>query len=231
MARNNNYILGSQVFQSKKAADAHVSCLLNSARLGVPLTDVALETMLSLLSRHPDAANKIGCGVANIRVRQESIWGTRHFEIERVDGSTTDFSFKKCLSAPKTTTLFKQACRHSVADQIIAFRNNVFDTAAGAPVYCPICFTVLTPNTSHVDHIPPDTFDTLVQAFIEREQLDVGSVRIAGQNDNEMRKSFADLALQERWRAFHAARAKLRVVSVVANLSVIRAQSAAAAVE
>lgn len=222
MSCNKSYKFGSHVFQSKKTAETHISGLLNSARLGSPLTGDALETVLCLLAHHPDAANKIGSGVANIRVRRESVWGTRHFEIERVDGSTTDFSFKKCLSAPTQATLFKQACRHSIADQIILFRNSVFDAAAGDPVYCPICCTVLTPNTSHVDHIPPNTFARLVQDFIEQEHLDVSGVCIIGQNDNEMQKGFADTALRERWRAFHAARAKLRVVSVRANLSVIR---------
>lgn len=216
-------MLGPHVFTTKKAVDAHVRDILHSAEIGAPLRGTAFDVVADLLLHHPNCEEKIGVGVATICVLIERNWGTRHFQITRADDSTTDFSFKKCINPPSKLTLFKCASRHVIADQIVAFRNAAFD-AAGGQLFCPINFTALKPHTAHVDHIPPHTFDALVQQFLQNEQLDVNSVEFTGRQDNEMQKGFADLTLQTRWRDFHRARARLRVVSQRANLSDIKKQ-------
>jgi hypothetical protein len=218
------FILGGQVFGTKKAVEAHVRGILHRMPLGVPLADADLLCVFDLLLHHPACDEKIGVGVASICVQTEKNWNTRHFQITRIDNSTTDFSFKKCVTPPTKQTLFKQACRHVVAEQVISFRNRIFD-AAGGTVFCPILSVPITPHTSHVDHEPPATFEMLVHQFIEFENLNVDAVAIEGLGDNGMQKSFADAVLQFKWQSFHAKHAKLRVVSVQANLSDIRKQS------
>lgn len=222
----NKFVLGSRSFNSKKAVDDYMRQILHAAVIGRPLTGDDFCAVFDLLLRHPECDKKIGAGVAALTVQAEPRWNTRHFQITRIDGSTTDFSFKKCINPPSKMTLFRCACRHLVANQIVSFRNAVFD-AAGGTLRCPLRGTVLTPNTAHIDHAPPNTFETLVQLFLADNNIDVQTVEITGTKDNEMQKGFADTDLKLRWQAFHLERAVLRVVSPQANLSDIKKQHVA----
>lgn len=109
-----------------------------------------------------------------------------------------------------------------MADQVIDYRNFVFDTVGAENLRCPILGVVLSREITHVDHVPPITFEHLVQTFIAENGIDVSSVRIAGFNDNEMKKSFLDDELTRKWQLFHKRHAKLRLVSREANLSHIK---------
>ena len=62
----------------------------------VPARDARL--MRHALSRHPDARRKVGGGVSRIRVRAHDTKGYRYFELTRVDGTSDDVSFRKCVS-------------------------------------------------------------------------------------------------------------------------------------
>lgn len=217
----NEFVLGSRSFTSKKAVDAYMRQILYAAVIGCPLAGDDFCVVFNLLLRHPESDKKIGAGVAVLTVQTEPRWNTRHFQITRIDGSTTDFSFKKCINPPSKMTEFRCACRHLIADQIISFRNRVF-AAAGGTLRCPLRGTVLTPNTAHIDHAPPNTFETLVQLFLAANNIDVQTVEITGTKDNEMQKGFANTDLKLRWQAFHLERAVLRVVSPQANLSDVK---------
>jgi hypothetical protein len=217
------YLVGSEAFSTKKDAEAFVQSILNRNPLGQELLGDDLTFVLALLALHPKAAEKVGTGVAGIRVVQEATWGTRHFELVRTDGSTTDFSFMKCLYPATKLQLFRQACRHAVADDIIEFRHRAFDTANDAgQLRCPVLDIPMTLQETHVDHEPPRTFDQLVQEFIQRERIEVDAVALTGLGDGELRKGLANSELEERWREFHRTNARLRVVSTKANLSAIR---------
>ena len=54
------------------------------------------DFMMSVLSRHPNASSKIGCGVRGIYVARTS-YGSPCFHALRRDGTVTDFSYRKCL--------------------------------------------------------------------------------------------------------------------------------------
>ena len=221
--RKSPYLVGSHAFRTKKDAEVFVQSILNRQPLGQELDSDDLTFVLALLELHPKAAEKVGVGVAGIAVVSEPTWGTRHFEVVRTDGSTTDFSFMKCLYPATKLRLFKQACRHAVADDIIEFRHRAFDAADDAGhIVCPILGVPVTRLEAHVDHEPPRTFDELVQEFIQREQIDIDEVAVTGLGDGELRKGLADSELEDRWRQFHRMNAHLRVVSAKANLSVIR---------
>jgi hypothetical protein len=221
--RSGPYLIGDRTFRTKKAAEAHIQEILHRATVDEPLAVAETAVMLALLESHPDRGAKIGVGVASIHVRPDSEWGTtRHFVIVRTDGTFTDFSFKKCLTPASPLQLFKQACRHTVADQVTQFRNGVLDATSGAVLMCPILEVPIGREEIHVDHAPPWTFDSLVLKFIEQEQIDVQAICVTGFGDNEIRKDFQDSAIRERWQEFHRLNARLRLVSKKANLSDIR---------
>lgn len=63
--------------------------------------------MWDLLQKHPERERKAGCGVRQFQIVYSSVDSyppSAHFEIVRIDGSQTDFSYKKCCSSRATLT-------------------------------------------------------------------------------------------------------------------------------
>ena len=81
---------------TKLALEVRVRCLLHQAQLGVELDTPDQAFMLDVLRRHPEAESKIGAGIRAIRITT-SQWGNRCFEAMRVDGTSVEFSYLKCL--------------------------------------------------------------------------------------------------------------------------------------
>ncbi len=109
------------------------------------------EFLLWLLDRHPRAAEKIGQGVAGFTV-QSAVMGTRCFVVHRVDGSSTDFSFHSCITAPDSIALVRRAMRRAISDQTNEFKRA---SAARGPLVCAVTGQMLSWNDAHVDHAPP----------------------------------------------------------------------------
>lgn len=216
------YQLGTEIFRTKEDANAYIQRILYHYADGEQLAEDDLAFMVEVLKHHPRADEKIGIGVCAIRVQREAQWGTMQFALVRPDGSSTDFSFKKCLYPVSTLQIFKKACRDLVANRIKQFRYAQFTRAKSETLICPISGETMARLGSHVDHIPPQTFDALVERFITEEKLDVDAVEITGLSDGEMRNGFADTSLEERWQRFHETHARLRVVSAFANLSDVK---------
>lgn len=94
-----NIQIGPHTFTSKAAAKQHARAIMKRhAEIGVMLP--ADEAFLrDLISIHPEAEQKIGCGIAGFTTQVDPIWRTtRHFVIIRTDGSMTDFSFHTCIA-------------------------------------------------------------------------------------------------------------------------------------
>ncbi len=215
-----------RTFRTQKAAIAYLQGILNRAPLGEMLDGETSRTLYSLVKGHPDYEAKAGVGIQGFEVHKENEWGTtRHFVIVRKDGSRTDFSYRKCLAPTTRLMLFKQACRHTIAEQIVHFRDQELARLNGADFVCPVLGLPVSPNLLHVDHEPPWTFDWLVTKFLATAHIDVDNVTLTGFGDNELRKGFADSSLREGWLLFHKTHARPRLVSKQANLSEIRKQS------
>ena len=86
-------------FESPRALMERFALVLERTPLesDVPPRDAIV--MRHALSRHPDARRKVGGGVSRIRVRAHDTKGYRYFELTRVDGTTDDVSFRKCVAA------------------------------------------------------------------------------------------------------------------------------------
>src|SRR5262249_7140475 len=89
-------------------------------------------------------------------------------------------------------------------------------------VLCPMTCSPITKAQSHVDHEPPATFDALVRGWLEEAGLAIESIEISGFEDGQIERGFVDPAVERSWVEYHRARAKLRVVSIRANLSDVR---------
>lgn len=206
--------VGSETFKTKKALGERVRAILYGASIGVELDAAEHSFLLALLGRHPNAAKKIGPGVRAFRVTA-SLYGNRCFEILRVDGTETDFSYLKCVTPKTTWSEFLHAMRRAIGDQIFDFKNDTF----GWPetLVCPLSGATITRDQAHVDHVYPDTFEALVDAFVEEEKLDRDALPLGPTEDGLMGRRLVDPALEDKWRAFHKAHAKLRVISEEAH--------------
>lgn len=177
------------------------------------------EFLFWLLERHPRAAEKIGQGVASFSV-QSAQMGTRCFVVHRVDGSSTDFSFYSCITAPDSTALVRRAMRRAIADQTNEFKRA---SAARGPLVCAVTSQKLSWDDAHVDHAPP-VFVALADDWAAR----VGgysAMQIVPAADGQLGRTLVEGAAADAWAEFHRANARLRIVSKVANLSLLRKRS------
>ena len=87
--------IGALNFPRKKDANDFFREMLYRYDLGdkVSKDDAVLA---QLLSKHPEATEKIGAGIESFSVRAAD-YGTRCFWVNRVDGSFEKFSFKACF--------------------------------------------------------------------------------------------------------------------------------------
>ena len=207
-------IIGAYVFPTRKAAEEAIRSVLHHAPLRVPLTGDEFALISALVSCHPDAEARIGAGIASIDVRIID-YGQRGFWITRVDGTMTDFSYRKALDgAPNQRTLVLSALRREVREDIDAFRREVF--ALDPHPVCPLTGQPLAfgPD-AHVDHSDP-TFVELAEGWV-LTQGGWDAVNVCP--DDGPGQRLVDHAQHADWIAWHRQRARLRVVHRSANLA------------
>lgn len=109
------YWIGKQQFEHKGAARAEVRRILHSYPAGHTLKKPDAELIVDLLAMHPEADQKIGCGVRLIRVGPRRRRGKLRpaefcFWVHRLDGSSEPFSYKKCFTTEKNVVGARIAC-------------------------------------------------------------------------------------------------------------------------
>ncbi|MBW2070004.1 MAG: DCL family protein [Deltaproteobacteria bacterium] len=212
------YRIGRQTFKNKKEIIDFTSNLLHSHKIGEYLSPEHSDFLLDLIKTgHRWASQKIGPGIKAFRVSENPVFHKKCFMIERIDGSETDFSFYKCVYQPKDWHYrdYLDACRATVAQQIIDFKREFFRTNQD-PV-CEVAGTPLTPRNSHVDHFPVRFIDTVANWELSRGIVP-SEVEIGGYADAETRKYFLDQTIADDWAAYHLEYATLRVVLAEVNL-------------
>lgn len=88
--------LGSMHFAKRGDAVTYLKDMLYRYDLGDKVNEEDSKILKLALDRHPEAAEKIGCGILSFSVRSAD-FGTRCFWINRLDGTTVKFSYKTCV--------------------------------------------------------------------------------------------------------------------------------------
>jgi hypothetical protein len=116
-----NITLGDRQFPAKAAAPRYIKDLRLTHPLDVPLRAPYHAHLcdLDLIGHHPRRDEKLGSGISHFTVSL-SQWGNREFHLHRVDGTSVNFSYTKCLE-PKPSSLrdAKAAMRREVQDDIL----------------------------------------------------------------------------------------------------------------
>ena len=210
---SDEYVVAGEVFATKRAVLARARGILSFGPRSLQGQDERF--MRGLVQHHAEAGQKIGAGIAGVEVRRNLIFKHHEFWLTRVDGTETDFSFLKCIRPASPGQNFRLAARSEIQEQVNAAKKRAFD--GQKLLTCPVTGEVFNWKGCHIDHEPPDTFAVLVARFFPAPVL----VEVTGMVDGSTKHSLKDRELAARWREFHATHARLRAVSVRANLSVI----------
>lgn len=208
--------IGPMTFKTKAAAKARYSAVLNIYQTGEVVSVLDGHLLWWLLEMHPEAAQKIGPGVQLFRVIKTS-YGTKCFGIERVDGTTTDFSFNACIDGANGRKDRLQALRAAVDDQVCAFKAEAFEGVLSVP--CAIRGTPTGFLNAHIDHVPPNTFMSLVGRWMMSCGLKLEDVEITPPADNQVTALMTDELQRQSWWLHHKQHANLRILCREANLS------------
>lgn len=104
-------VIGGRSFPDKKLARDYITSVLCHRRYkpGDALAKEHQALVVELLSFHPQAPEKIGCGVRRILIGYCEFSGHRYkrsFWIERADMTLDDFSYMKCIRRiPETSAV------------------------------------------------------------------------------------------------------------------------------
>jgi uncharacterized protein DUF3223 len=88
--------IGSVHFAKRGDAEAFLRAMLRRYDVGDKVSAADEEVLRAALALHPDANEKIGCGITHFSVRSAD-FGTKCFWINRPDGTTDKFSYKACV--------------------------------------------------------------------------------------------------------------------------------------
>lgn len=213
----NERIIGPFRFPSKAKAREEIRKVLHGASRDTPLEGTDYELIRGLLDCHPDAAEKIGCGVQSIEVRSIE-YGHPGFWIVREDGTGDDFSYKVSLDgAPNHRAQVLSALRQAVRHQLNDHRQEHFFLYAdtdGSSV-CPLTGLKIFADRVEVDHVEP--FGDLAEQFVARHGGYTGI--IIGSSLDHPGAALADDGQVTDWLAYHEQNARLRVVHPSANRS------------
>ncbi|MDH2429680.1 DCL family protein [Sphaerisporangium sp. TRM90804] len=213
-------LIGEQLFSKK--SDALQACrdVLYHYPAGARVHDPTHERFLiDLLQLHPDTERKVGSGIDHFEIRANPLYPNQvSFFIVRTDGSETEFSFTKCLTPPTQRHLVLNAMRQAVGPQVIAFLHATFRD--GDEVRCAVTGAILNgPDGAHVDHYDPEFLVLATDYVLAHGGWDAFELF---STDGAVGPSFADVKQAEAWVDHHRMPASLRVVSIRANLSLLR---------
>ena len=184
------------MFKNKTEAKRFFSALLKSHGVGDVVTCPELRWLLTL---HPDAQRKVGVGVRDFVVYRNKD-KTVGFAVVRVDGSTEDFSFHKCLASKEQ--LLSMVCREVVKNDVWAWVD------AQPKVVCSLTGKILTRAEAHVHH-SGKTFLSIVREFAASHVVEWDGSRLSKRDEQSFRR-------------FHADRARLQFVEARAHLGLKR---------
>jgi len=212
------FIAGSMSWKTKKEAHEFFGrWLKNSIPIEIISDTERFQLLHSLLLNHPDATQKIGCGVRRFEIRQNAIFANQNtFWLIRFDGTETDFSFRLCMSRKENTPWhdFCAAARAAIADQIVVFKTAEFLSIEKPS--CSLTGVLLEWDQCHVDHVVQ--FSDLIKRFVEEYGVDI-STAVLHSVDGQTSAIFADDQLAIHWRQFHFTNAELRLTTPAANLA------------
>lgn len=211
-------VIASLAFRTKKQAKEFFRSIRDRYEDGCRVGEEDDRYLRDLIAIHPEAAMKVGCGIDHFTVETERQFGrTRHFQIHRTDGSSTDVSFHSAIDGRNVRKDRLEALRRGVEQQIVAFKQAAF--FSGTSKSCPLRGIPITEDSYHIDHEPPRTFVRLVDEWLAEEGIRIEEIEITPPADNQIVTEMTSPEQSQSWQSYHLKNAKLRLLSPIGNLS------------
>ena len=208
-------------FNSKTEAEERIREILGRYSQMEPLRGDDLKFAAAILESHPNRDVIVDCGVKRIVVQHlKDRYDSRRFLLVRMDSSVRDFTWRHALYPKTARSRVMKACRYAIKDQIQTFRMASFHDQAEQ--VCAVSGKPITASNSDVDHIPPRTFETLVERWLRSLNIQTQDVALVPVVGYEQPDRWEDTFLEENWRNYHRTHADLRVVHPWANRSIVR---------
>lgn len=195
---------------------AYFKRLLRSSQ-GKITTPLAVASLTDLIENHHDK-EKIGVGIDYFFVAPSPAHHGKCFNIQRLDGSCTDFSYRKCISRPTSKTKVLRALRHTVDQCIRRKKLDLFmATQMTGGIVCPLTKRPLEWETCHADHQAPFTFEVICHFFLDKESFEWDTFPLSN-GDNAF--GSVEHSLADKFRTFHNKHAHMRLIAASENLRI-----------
>ena len=159
--------------------------------------------LLWLFRQHPRFHEKTrGLRVVGF-VKRRALGGYALYAVLE-DGSEVDWSWRRALGLKGRREDVIQAFRAAVSGDVLAAR----DRRRLGPLLIAEDGSLLPPGEAHVHH--EEEFSRILREFLAREGLRLEDVEVV---DSGLGYRLKDGDLEERWRRFHAERARLSLLS------------------
>lgn len=174
------------------------------------------EFLMSIFENHSEWEQKQGYGIEFISIAKNKF--NKCFQLNRVDGTTTDISFTHCIKERSKLDEVKKACRSAIRDEIAKFK---IDNVQYGITICPFTNEVLTSENTHIDHYDM-TFNQMFNLWAINYTIEHLYSMINETKDNDVETYFTDDEVKQHFVTFHNKHCKLRAVSKKANLSILK---------
>mmetsp|Transcript_37631 Transcript_37631/g.79950 ORF Transcript_37631/g.79950 Transcript_37631/m.79950 type:complete len:247 (+) Transcript_37631:109-849(+) len=183
--------------------------------------EVAMEREVNwkaLVMSLPNYQDVLGCGIRKLKLKEtECVYqGVYRFHLVRLDKSEVAFDFRDAYDDPYHNYKDKSfkddvetALRAAVLSQLIQYKE-MLSKDGQMELVSAISGIALPWEQAVVQHYPV-TFNTLVDAFFNENQVKLEQVKLEFCEDHAYR--IKDQDLHDRWQVFHRSQASYRVIS------------------
>jgi hypothetical protein len=221
MGRGKPVDLATRSFSNQGLAKQFFSEMMHRYKVGDRVSDLDALDLTSLLERHNEYHQKVGCGVDHFEV-MITVHGTPCFRIVRKDGTGTDFSFIHCvtLAAPSRKQEVSQAFRQTIKIELYRRRDRFLSEHRDGDglIACAQTGERIAFEDGHMDHRPPLTFDVIVTTFLAHQGLSLDDVPLSEGRDEQVAPEITDEAIAKAFAAYHWKVARLDFVKRKVNL-------------
>lgn len=198
----------------------HIQCLASEPKkkeIEVYEPDVNWKALIMSLPP-PQNSKVLGCGIRKILLKEtECVYeGIFRFHVERRDGSRANFEWRDAYDDPYHSFKDKSfkddvevALRAAVLPQLIQYKE-MLSKDSQMELVSHISGLALPWERAVVQHFPV-TFEMLVDAFLNENQLKIEQVKLEFDENHAYR--IKDPELLDKWRVFHRSQANYRIIS------------------
>ena len=186
------YELLDNAWGSKAAALEHIYRIRETVKNGQRIEGMNALLLVAATNLHAEAEQKRGCGISHFTVEQAG--KDRCFWLHRMDGTSTDISFRHIFDSPAKREREDRlkALRQAIEPQVACLRKPGF----------------------HVHHVKP-SFKELVDSWLDARGLTIDQIEVLPTVDKELRCEMADAELKDDWAIYHDEHAGYQVLPIV----------------